>query len=45
MFKTLDKFIFQEPFIQYVKTMYNNIEATVLNIWNTSECIKSQRGV
>ncbi len=35
MFKTLHRLKFGETFIQYVKTMYNNIEAIVLNNGNT----------
>ncbi len=47
MFKTLHKFNFGETFIQiqYAKTMYNNIDATVLNNGNTSKLFKPQRGV
>ncbi len=44
-FKTFHKFNFGETFIYYVKTMYNNIEATVLNNGNTSTFCKPQKGV
>ncbi len=45
MFKTLHTFNFGEIFIQYVKTMYNNIEAIILNNRNTNHFFTSQVGV
>ncbi len=43
--KTLRHLKFGDNFIGYVKTMYNNIESTILNNGNTGIYFTLQRGV
>ncbi len=45
LYKTLRHLNFGDNFIGYVKTMYNNIESTILNKGNTGIYFKLQRGV
>ncbi len=45
LFKTLEHANFGNTFIGYVKTMYNNIQSTVLNNGNTGSYFNLQRGV
>ncbi len=45
LFKTLEHVNFRKTFISYVKTMYNNIESTVLNNGTTCKYFKLQRGI
>ncbi len=40
LFKTLEKINLGKNYINYVKTMYNKIEATVLNNGSTSSYFK-----
>ncbi len=45
MFKILEHANFNNIFIGYIKTLYNNVESTVLNNGNSYICFKIQRGV
>ncbi len=45
LFKTLEHLNFGNIFIGYVKTMYTDIELTVLNSGNSGKSFKLQRGV
>jgi hypothetical protein len=45
LFKTLKHVNFGDNFINYVKTMYNNIQSTVLNNGNTGTYFNLERGV
>ncbi len=45
LYKTLKKVHFGKNFINYVKTMYNGIESTVLNNENTSKFFKLEHWV
>ncbi len=40
LYKTLEKVHFGKNFINYVKTMYNGIESTILNNGNTGKFFK-----
>ncbi len=45
LYKTLEKLNFGNIFIGYIKTMYNDIELTILNNGTTCKFFKLQRGV
>ncbi len=45
LFKCLKTFNFGNKFINYIQTMYTNIESTVINNGKTSKYFKLQRGV
>jgi len=45
LYKTLQTFNFGEKFISYIRTMYHNIESTVLNNGYTNQFFKLERGV
>ena len=45
LFKSLQTFNFGNRFIDYIKTLYNNIEATVINNGKTCNFFKLERGV
>ncbi len=45
LYKTLEKLNFGNIFIGYIKTMYNDIESTILNNGTTCKFSKLQRGV
>ncbi len=45
LFKTLEHVNFEKNFVRYVKTMYNNIESTVVNNGTTCKYFKLQQGV
>ena len=45
LFKSLETFNFGNKFIEYIKTLYNNIESTIINNGKTCEFFKLERGV
>ena len=45
LFKTLEKFKFKETFIRWIKSLYNNISATILNNGWMSENFELSRGL